>query len=272
MDPDLRAYLDWLDRHGVRYAVAKALAREPEYDGSPLGDDAELRPVELDGIPPFVEHRDPAAGLGSDHATLSLARAVLPRLAPGQRFFDVGCGTGVLAVAAGLRGARGVVATDVDPRAIALARRTAADADVAVRFCQGSLLAAVPPDLPADVVAANLPHKPCPPGGGLPLAQAGGADGAAVHVAFADQAEARLPKDARVVFFLHSLPHPRLLLRYHEAFDLELLSWKRRFLGEGEYGPFEGHFRDLARDGLAHLGEADGRPFLVAGCWMARRR
>lgn len=54
-----------------------------------------------------------AFGLG-DHATTRLAAAATERLVgPGTRVLDVGCGTGVLAIVAALRGAAPIVAIDV---------------------------------------------------------------------------------------------------------------------------------------------------------------
>lgn len=271
MSPDLAPYLDWLRSHGVAFEVAGDLVRDEDHVGPLVEGDEEMRPVELPGIPPFVEHRDPEAGLAADHATVSLARALLPRIAPGTRFWDIGCGTGVLAVAAGLKGASSIVATDVDERAIALARRTAADANVSIRFSHGMLLEAVPARLDADLVAANLPHKPCPPGGALPLSQRAGEDGADVHSAFAAQAAARLAPGATVGFWLHSLPDPRLL-RAYAGFDLTLVSWKRRFLQPGEYEGVLPWFLDRARRGLGYMADSSGRRFLVGGVWIARRR
>jgi SAM-dependent methyltransferase len=267
----VREYLDWLRARGVRFDVAGDLVREEDHDGPLVEGDEEMRPVELPSIAPFVEHRDPQAGLAADHATLSLARAILPRLDLGARFWDIGCGTGVLAVAAGLKGASAIVATDVDERALALARRTAADANVAIRFGHGALLDAVPAKLVADLVAANLPHKPCPPGARLPLSQAGGPDGADPHATFAAQAAARLPPGARVAFWLHSLPDPRLLLAYGR-FDLTLVSWKRRFLQPGEYADLLPYFLERARRGASFLAEAEGRRFVVGGVWIAKLR
>ena len=228
---------------------------------------AEIRPVGLPGIPPFVEHRDPASGLGSNHATLSVARTILGLLRPGDRFWDIGCGTGVLAVAAGLSGARSLVGADVDEHALALARRTGADANIAVDWCHGSLLEAVPDRFEADLVAANLPHKPCPDGA-LPLSQSGGPDGTRLHSEFAIQAEARLQPGASVCFCLHSLPHPQLLLQYHEAFDLTLHAWKRRFVGEGEFPDLWDGWAERIHAGTSYF--ADGH--LIVGVWVAKRR
>jgi SAM-dependent methyltransferase len=271
VNPILARYLDWLKGHGVKFEVAADLVRDADHDGPLVEGDEEMRPVELPLIAPFVEHRDPEAGLAADHATFSLGRALLPRIEPGTRFWDIGCGTGVLAVAAGLKGASAIVATDVDERAIALARRTAADANVAIRFSHGVLLEAVPARLDADLVAANLPHKPCPPGGDLPLSQRACEDGADVHAAFAAQAAARLAPGATVGFWLHSLPDPRLFKAY-AAFDLTLVSWKRRFLQPGEYAQVLPWFLDRARKGSSYIAEESGRRFLVGGVWLARRR
>jgi SAM-dependent methyltransferase len=268
---DLASYLDWLRGHGIAFEVAGDLVRDEDHLGPLVDGDDGMRPVELPGIPPFVEHRDPEAGLAADHATFSLARALLPRIAPGTRFWDIGCGTGVLAVAAGLKGASSIVATDVDERVIALARRTAADANVSIRFGHGMLLEAVPARLDADLVASNLPHKPCPPKGALPLSERAGEDGADVHAAFAAQAAARLAPGATVGFWLHSLPDPRLFRAYAD-FDLTLASWKRRFLQPGEYADVLPWFLDRARRGASYMAESSGRRFLVGGVWLARRR
>ena len=273
LDPLLARYLDWLDGHGVRFDVGARLIHGADHDGPLLEGDEPFRPLELPGLPPFVEHRDPAAGIGADHATLFLLRVLLEagHVGRGDRFWDVGCGTGVVAVAAGLAGARGIIATDVDPRALVLARRTAAEADVAVTFKEGSLLSPVPDGQRADVVTANLPHKPAPDGA-LPVAQAGGPEGDAVLGAFAGEAARRLDPGARVFFFLHSLPHPRLLEAFAPAFDLAILGWKRRYLRPGEYGPLQDAFLERARLGTSFIAEESGRRILVGGVWRATRR
>lgn len=75
----------------------------------------------------------------------------------GKRAFDVGTGTGVLALVLARAGAR-VLATDVDPRAVACARENAA------RLALGERVEVVPADLfpsgEADLVVSNPPWVP----------------------------------------------------------------------------------------------------------------
>jgi ribosomal protein L11 methyltransferase len=66
---------------------------------------------------------DPGMAFGTGlHPTTVLAlRLLLPLVAPHRPMIDVGCGSGILGIAAGLAGAR-VSACDVDPIAVAAAR------------------------------------------------------------------------------------------------------------------------------------------------------
>ena len=274
MHEDLQRYFDWLDGHGIRFTVAEDIWQDDDHKEPLIVGHGETRAIELPGLPPFIEHRDPGSGIAADHATYFVARTLLRggHLARGGRFWDIGCGTGVLAVMAGLAGARTIIAADIDMRPLALARRTAADANIAMTFCRGSLLEPVPLQAVAEVVTANLPHKPVVAPHVLPATQDGGADGDEVHGAFAAQAEARLAEGARVFFFLHSLAHPHLLERYQEPFDLTLLAWKRRFLGADEFGALQDHFVERARAGTSFLIDRDGERHLVAGVWRAQRK
>jgi ribosomal protein L11 methyltransferase len=101
---------------------------------------------------------DPAGAFGSGHhATTTLCLEALDDLdrdgaLAGRRVADVGCGTGILAIAAAKLGAR-VDAVDIDADAVAVAHDNAARNDVTLDPRTGSVEAL---DGRSEVVVANL--------------------------------------------------------------------------------------------------------------------
>jgi len=79
---------------------------------------------------------DPENAFGSgDHETTRLVLRVLDqRVAGGERVLDVGCGSGVLSIAALRLGAASAVAVDIDEEAVIVARRNAEINGVAERI------------------------------------------------------------------------------------------------------------------------------------------
>lgn len=65
-----------------------------------------------------------------------IRKAALDHIHPGDRLLDVGCGTGSLAVLAAEKGAK-VIALDISPHMLALARRKADEHGVEVSFLEG---------------------------------------------------------------------------------------------------------------------------------------
>lgn len=116
-------------------------------------------------VPPWVDHTagagdlvivlDPGRAFGSgSHESTRLALAALEQVVrPGDAVLDVGCGSGVLAIAAALLGAGAVTAVDVDPEAVAATRANADRNGVALTVEPGSAA-----DVAGrfDVVVANL--------------------------------------------------------------------------------------------------------------------
>ena len=79
-----------------------------------------------------------------------------------ERVLDVGCGTGVLAIAAARTGSRVAVGTDIDPVSVRIANENAALNDAAARFVHADGLddEAVRRDGPYDLVFANILAQP----------------------------------------------------------------------------------------------------------------
>lgn len=119
-----------------------------EDDG--LAADAAARVIRLDPGMAF--------GTGQHPTTRLCLEALAERVRPGDRVLDVGIGSGILAIGAGLLGAGAVVGVDIDPQAAATARANAAANGVDVDARAGSLdaLAEAPAAAPFDVVVANL--------------------------------------------------------------------------------------------------------------------
>jgi len=98
---------------------------------------------------------DPGRSFGHGaHPTTRLCLAEVERLLqPGATVLDVGCGSGVLAVAAAKLGATRVVAVDVDPEAVAATAANAAANDVAIEVSDRPLAEV---DGAFDLVIANI--------------------------------------------------------------------------------------------------------------------
>jgi ribosomal protein L11 methyltransferase len=128
------------------------------------------RPVVVDGLwlgPPWERPPDPgravvidpgrAFGTGA-HATTRLCVALLATTASRGSLLDVGCGSGVLAIAGARLGFEPVLAVDVDPVAVETTRANAAANHVSV---EAALLDALGETLPAaDLAAANVLLRP----------------------------------------------------------------------------------------------------------------
>nr|WP_206664135.1 HemK2/MTQ2 family protein methyltransferase [Thermomonospora catenispora] len=107
----------------------------------------------------------------------TLREAAIP---PGARVLDLCTGTGAIAVAAALWGARHVTAVDVSRRAVLTARANAVARRVPVRVLRGDLTEPVAGER-FDLITANPPYVPCPDPGpprrGAARAWAGGPRG-----------------------------------------------------------------------------------------------
>lgn len=112
-------------------------------------------PWEPSGDTPIDLVIDPGQAFGTgSHATTRLCLELMLELAPGGAFVDLGCGSGVLAIAAARLGYAPVIALDNDLASVEAARANAAVNGVEVDVRRHDLRA--DPTPPAPTVAANL--------------------------------------------------------------------------------------------------------------------
>jgi ribosomal protein L11 methyltransferase len=131
-------------RQGRAWEIAGRLRVRSPHD--PPGDAA---------LPELViEATAGAFGTGA-HPTTRMCLELLLGLPPGGAFADLGCGAGVLAIAAARLGWEPVLAVDHEPQSVAATQRNAERNGVAVEAIALDLTAAAPP--PAPTLAANVP-------------------------------------------------------------------------------------------------------------------
>ncbi len=99
-----------------------------------------------------------AFGSGTHETTQLVLRELDRRIKGGERVLDVGCGSGVLAIAALKLGAASAVATDIDDDALIVTRKNADKNAVAPQLDVTTSLPS-PSEAPYDVVLANI-HAP----------------------------------------------------------------------------------------------------------------
>lgn len=172
----------------------------------------------------------------SDHSTVSMIQAMRQQreLFSGRSSWEIGCGTGLVAVEAGHLGASRVCASDIDENAVTLVQQNATNHGLNIETFCSDLFTGVPWKGPFDNLISILPQKPCQPGE-LPLANDGGPDGTKLLLPVIDQALKWLSPSGNLFLFVHSLAHPRALLQLYDQYEVDVLSIKNRIFSREEY-------------------------------------
>ena len=99
-----------------------------------------------------------AFGTGTHHTTRLCICCLEENLAPGSTVFDIGTGSGILAIAAALLGAADVRAVDLDPVAVKIAKENVAlnALQNTVQVAEGDLLTGIAGEGQADIIIANI--------------------------------------------------------------------------------------------------------------------
>lgn len=148
----------WKDQFHA-HAVGRRLTVIPKWEAEDPKVVASLR---QDGRLPVILEPGMAFGTGLHETSQICLEALEAAGVSGARVLDVGCGTGILAIAAARLGALRVDALDIDPVAVIAAtdnvRLNQLSAPVTVT--QGDLLSSAPAGAQYDVIVANLLRDP----------------------------------------------------------------------------------------------------------------
>jgi ribosomal protein L11 methyltransferase len=116
--------------------------------------------AQLDVKGKLLPQGGPSFGSGTHPTTQLCMTALEEYLTPGARMLDVGTGSGILAIAAALLGASDVLALDIEPRSIEVARRnvTLNDVEDVVKVVHGAVDALGDANdlVPFDVIMVNI--------------------------------------------------------------------------------------------------------------------
>jgi methylase of polypeptide subunit release factors len=191
----------------------------------------------------------------------------------GKSVLDLGCGTGLFAIAAAKLGAAEVWATDLSPAAIDCTRRNAGRNGVEIVSKVGDLFEPVQ-DRTFDLIVTLPPQMPAPSGARGP--GFGGADGLRYFESILREAPSHLERGGELLTSLLSLAETRRFeSMLHERFRFRTLPKTRGAFTPEEFdGVFPGLFRFLSdrRDrGLAEFDESEGRQYFSVRSYLAMK-
>lgn len=185
---------------------------------------------------------------------------------PGDVVADIGVGTGVLSLAAAMRGAREVWGTDVMGSAITAANLNAVRNRVKDRchFVEGSYFHNLPSKLRFNLIVSNPPSTPSVAGTKGNPAIDGGETGSDKLLEIVDQARSRLIREGRILVPLAGWTSPReTLKKLASTFRMKTVTRVRCRLDGANVG-LRGSLDELARMGIVEFHrDNEGEPIFT---------
>jgi len=154
----------------------------------------------------------------------------------GERFLDLGCGTGIVGIYAAKKGAREIIQLDINPYAVLLARCNSALNNVDGRTFSvvGNMFDPIAENYRFDIIAFNPPYLPVSDEGLIGKSWSGGASGREVVDAFLKAFDKFLSCDGKVYLINSSLSNYNLTLKIldEKGFSWRIVSRKKFFFEE----------------------------------------
>lgn len=138
----------------------------------------------------------------------------------GEKVLEIGTGSGIVSIQCALNGAD-VVCGDINPRAVALARRNAAANGVDIDVRETDIYSNIEGRF--DTIVFNLPYLPVEDEGELAKAWSGGPDGLGPLPRLLEGAPEHLLPDGRVVVVVSSLMDRAGLDKTLEGYEVKVL-------------------------------------------------
>lgn len=138
----------------------------------------------------------------------------------GEKVLEIGTGSGIVSIQCALSGAD-VVCGDINPRAVALARRNAAANGVDIDVRETDVYSNIEGRF--DTIVFNLPYLPVEDEGELAKAWSGGPDGLGPLPRLLEGAPEHLLPDGRVVVVVSSLMDRAGLDKTLEGYEVKVL-------------------------------------------------
>ena len=257
-------YQSWLKSEWGLSLNLSQINIDPPYDPQMKS----LRPAEQVGLKEQVKTGE----IEADHSTVSFIHAMrsLPDCFTGKSSWEIGCGSGLVSVQAGLLGAHRVCASDIEEGALHLVKNNGQANGVQIETCVSNLFSEVPWKGPFDNILSILPQKPCPPGI-LPLANDGGPEGTDLLLPVIQKAEEWLAPEGSLFLFFHSLAHPKALLQLHHQYRVDILSMKTRIFTMDDYPALEKMWKKRNQENTSYF-ESEGTDRFGFICLVARAR